>query len=124
MKPRFAQEAKVLRALAHPVRLAILEDLRHQPACVCHLTAALGRPQAYVSQQLAILRDAGLIEGQRSGAFVYYNLRDYSVLGMVDLVSRFLGRAPYTASVAVGRLEGCECPRCSRDVALTKGAAG
>jgi DNA-binding transcriptional ArsR family regulator len=124
MKPRFAQEAKVLRALAHPARLAVLENLRHRPACVCHLTAALGRPQAYVSQQLAILRDAGLIEGQRSGGFIYYKLRDYGVLGMVDLASRFLGRAPGTAPAAVERLEGCECPRCSRDVVLMKGAAG
>lgn len=121
MKPRFAQEAKVLRALAHPARLAVLENLRRRPACVCHLTAALGRPQAYVSQQLAILRDAGLIESQRSGAFIYHKLRDYSVLAMVDLASRFLGRASAAAPPTVEKLEGCECPQCSNDALLTKG---
>lgn len=124
MKPRFAQEARVLRALGHPARLAILEHLRHGSACVCHLTSALGRPQAYVSQQLAILRDAGVIEGQRSGAFIYHRLRDHSVLAMVDLVSGFLGRASAVDPVTAERLEGCECPQCSNDALLTKGASG
>lgn len=122
MKPRFVREARVLRALSHPPRLAILESLRHQPACVCHLTAALDRPQAYVSQQLGILRDAGLIESQRNGAFVYYKLRDYGVLGIVDLASRFLGRAPSPTPSAAERLEGCECPQCRKGAVLLKGA--
>jgi ArsR family transcriptional regulator len=124
MNAQFVREAEVLRALAHPARLAILENLRHRPACVCHLTAALGRPQAYVSQQLAILRDAGLIEGERSGGFIYYKLRDYGVLGMIDLASRLLGRAPGSRSSAAARISGCECPRCSGDAALVKGGAG
>lgn len=123
MTSQFAREARILRALSHPARLAILETLRHRPACVCHLTAALGRPQAYVSQQLAILRDADLIEGQRSGAFVYYKPRDYGILAVLDLVSRFSGRSPRSAPGGDGRLEGCECPRCQREVVLAKGAA-
>jgi DNA-binding transcriptional ArsR family regulator len=96
MTPRFAQDARVFRALAHPGRLAILERLRGGPACVCHLMAALGRPQAYVSQQLAILRDAGLIEGQRRRAFVYYALRDRGVLGVVNS-GRLRGRSRHSA---------------------------
>ncbi len=124
MPLRFAREAEVLRALAHPARLEILEHLRLQPACVCHLTRALGRPQAYVSQQLAILRDAGLVEGMREGAFIYYRLRDYGVLGMIDFASRSLGRAPGAPTVPAGRLEGCECPRCAEAGALAKGSAG
>lgn len=122
MKPRFAAEAKVLRALGHPVRLAILEVLGHRPACVCHLTAALQRPQAYVSQQLGVLRDAGLIEGQRDGAFVHYRLRNYSVLGMLDLATRLLGHAPGATPVASDRLAGCECPQCAVGEVPAKGA--
>jgi DNA-binding transcriptional ArsR family regulator len=123
MEPRFAQEARVLRALGHPARLAILEVLRHRPACVCHLTAALRRPQAYVSQQLGVLRDAGLIEGRRDGAFVYYRLRDYGVLGMLDLAARMLGGAPPPAPAAAGRLADCECPQCAGPAAPARGAA-
>jgi len=51
-------QAKILRALAHPVRLRILDILARQEACVCHLEAVLKRPQPYVSQQLAALREA------------------------------------------------------------------
>jgi DNA-binding transcriptional ArsR family regulator len=117
MESRFEHEARALRRLGHPVRLAILESLGHQPACVCHLTAALGRPQAYISQQLAILRDAGLVERQRGGAFVYYRLRDHGVLVIVDLASRLRGHrsaaVPLDDPLRSEVLEGCGCPRCS-----------
>lgn len=122
MKPRFARESRVLRTLAHPARLAILEHLRGGSACVCHLTAALARPQAYVSQQLAILRDAGFIEGRRNGTFIDYSLRDYSVLGMLDFVTRFAGGEPSGAPRAAGAVEGCECPRCRGGAAAATGA--
>src|SRR3989304_5668084 len=59
MRPTLTPEARVLRALAHPERLAIVECLRHGSVCVCHLTVALGRPQAYISQQLATLKGPG-----------------------------------------------------------------
>ncbi len=112
MKPTLTPEARVLRALAHPERLAIVECLRHGSVCVCHLTVALRRPQVYVSQQLAILRDAGVIEGRRNGAFVYYRLRDRSVLEIADVASSVVGRV--RASVPrPRRLDGCECPQCS-----------
>lgn len=123
MTSQFAREAKILRALSHPARLAILENLRHRPACVCHLTTALRRSQAYISQQLAILRDAGLIEGQRSGLFVYYRPRDYGILAVLDLVSRCSGRSPRSAPGGDERLEGCQCPQCQREVVFAKGAA-
>lgn len=123
MRKGLSREAQVLRALAHPARLAILRVLRHGPACVCHLTAALECAQPYVSQHLAILRRAGLIEGRREGAFVYYALRDYSVLGVMDLVSASLGRVPQVGYGTVGRLERCPCPRCAPGAAGTKGVA-
>lgn len=123
MRSGFTGEARVFRALAHPARLAILQILRYRPVCVCHLTTALNRTQPYVSQHLAILRRAGLIEGRRDGAFVQYALRDYSVLGVLDMVSRSVGRAPGGPPAGVGRLEGCACPQCSTTAAPLKGAA-
>ena len=113
MRPTLTPEARVLRALAHPERLAIVECLHHGSVCVCHLTVALGRPQAYISQQLAILKDAGVIEGRRVGAFVYYRLRDRSVLGVVDSAGSIAGRGRASAPARPRRLDGCECPQCS-----------
>ena len=123
MRPGLTREARVFRALAHPTRLAILQILRHRPVCVCHLTTALSCTQPYVSQHLAVLRQAGLIKGQKDGAFVYYTLRDYSVLGVIDMVSGPLGRAPGATPAGAERLEGCACPQCTTGAAPAKGAA-
>jgi DNA-binding transcriptional ArsR family regulator len=57
----------LLKALGHPVRLRILQELRQQEACVCHLEAVLRQRQAYISQQLMRLREAGLVEDRREG---------------------------------------------------------
>src|SRR3990170_1481464 len=113
MRPTLTPESRVLRALAPPERLAIVECLRHGSVCVCHLTVALSRPQVYISQQLAILRDAGVIEGRRNGAFVYYRLRDRSVLGIMDSAGSIAGRVRASSRSRLRRLEGCECPQCS-----------
>ncbi|MDR7484013.1 MAG: metalloregulator ArsR/SmtB family transcription factor [Armatimonadota bacterium] len=121
-KPHFTQEARLLRILAHPARLAILEHLRHRPACVCHLTAALEHRQAYVSQQLAILRQAGLIVNRRDGAYTSYALRDHGALGLVDLARRIPGGLPTPTLSTTGRVADCACPQCSQDARSVKGA--
>ena len=108
--------ARLYKALAHPVRLQILQLLAEQEACVCHLATALRRRQPYVSQQLAVLRAAGLVVDRREGLLVYYRL---STPAVVDLLAR--GRAllpeqglPVPEPPAVpSPLPGCPCPRCT-----------
>jgi ArsR family transcriptional regulator len=108
----YRREARLLRALAHPERLALLAVLRWEPACVCHLTAALSKPQAYVSQQLAILRAAGLIRARRQGVFTYYRLAGATITELVDLVEQMTGTPAAVARTANPRLEECACPSC------------
>lgn len=105
----FAPEARLLKALAHPERLAILANLRNHEACACHLAAILRRPRPYVSQQLTFLRRAGLVVGRREGTYIYYRLRHHAMLGLVDLASIAAG-APLRADVE--RPGGCGCPQC------------
>lgn len=105
------KQARLLRTLSHPGRLEILAVLGKGEACVCHLAAALGRSQPYVSQQLAILRAAGLITSRRQGTFTYYALRDFSVLGVVDLADRLVGN-PILARTRPTTLPECGCPAC------------
>ncbi len=118
MEAPFLQESRLLRTLAHPGRLAILACLRKGSTCVCHLAVALGRSEPYLSQQLAVLKGAGVIEARREGTFTYYQLRDYGILGLVDLTSRLLGVAATTLPPASARLEGCGCPRCDETAAV------
>jgi len=103
-------QTRLLKTLAHPARLALVAALRTDEACACHLAAVLRRPRPYVSQQLAILRRAGLISGRREGTFIYYRLRDYAVLGMLDLAGRLSGTSPAHARPP----RACRCPRCRR----------
>ena len=113
-------EAQLFRTLAHPFRLQIVEALRDSEACVCHLCALFGRPQPYVSKQLAELRDAGVVVDRRDGLRIYYKLSDPSLGSLVDVAQLALMRlgrlqaeealAPETANKVV---PGCDCPKCS-----------
>ncbi len=65
---------ELFKVLIHPTRLAILEMLRTGEECVCHMTAMLGLRQAYVSQQLRVLREAGLVIDHRDGWNIFYHV--------------------------------------------------
>ena len=67
---------ELLRALAAPVRIAIVLQLRESQRCVHELVDALDVPQPLVSQHLRILKAAGVVAGERSGREVMYRLVD------------------------------------------------
>lgn len=70
--------AATLRALADPVRLRLMSFIAAQPgaeACVCHLTAPVELSQPTVSHHLKLLHDAGLLEREKRGAWVFYRIR-------------------------------------------------
>jgi ArsR family transcriptional regulator, zinc-responsive transcriptional repressor len=73
----------ILRALAAPVRIAIVLQLRESQRCVHELVDALGVPQPLVSQHLRILKAAGVVEGERSGREVLYRLVDHHLAHIV-----------------------------------------
>ena len=70
----YKRRARLLRAIAHPIRLQILDALAHGSECVCDLTTLTGRRQPYVSQQLIVLREAGLVTWAREGLNIRYRL--------------------------------------------------
>lgn len=100
--------ATTLKAMAHPTRLHILDMLRAGELCVCHLEAALGKRQAYVSQQLMVLRDAGLVAARKDGLRVFYRLVD--VTYTVALLDALIGPLSATEPIA-----DCPCPRCQEE---------
>jgi DNA-binding transcriptional ArsR family regulator len=112
----YQQQAQLFRVLSHPVRLHVLDILARQEACVCHLTAILGKRQPYVSQQLASLREAGLVSDRREGTLIYYRLVDERVAELLDESKSLLygpkGRTVTFPPLPDGALEGCSCPRC------------
>ncbi len=98
------------KALAHPVRLQILDMLRSGEACVCHMETALNKRQAYISQQLMVLRDAGLVDARKDGLQVFYCLADDLTTALLDAIFGSIEEARPT------RLEGCPCPHCAVEV--------
>jgi ArsR family transcriptional regulator len=74
---------ELLKALAAPVRIAVVLELRESTRCVHELVNALGVPQPLVSQHLRILKAAGVVAGERSGREVLYRLVDQHLTDIV-----------------------------------------
>jgi DNA-binding transcriptional ArsR family regulator len=100
----------LFKAISHPARLAILEELRKGEHCVCHFEAMLDARQSYVSQHLAVLRDAGLISDRREGWNVYYRVKDNRVFDLLDHAYLMTGTTPEPRPA----VKGCPCPRCNQ----------
>jgi ArsR family transcriptional regulator, arsenate/arsenite/antimonite-responsive transcriptional repressor len=66
--------SRLLKALADEGRLRIVALLAHGELCVCHVEEALGLSQPAASRQLAVLRNAGVVDSRRDGSWVYYCL--------------------------------------------------
>jgi len=114
--PQIAERiAAPLQAVASPQRVAILLALGRGEACVCHLEAALGWRQAYISQHLMALRKADILSDRRDGRYVYYRLRDASFLDLVTAAASLSGLTPEAVSALINTqiYPSCECPNCA-----------
>lgn len=106
------QLARLFKALVHPARIAILDILRNGEQCVCHIEANLGYRQAYISQQLAVLREAGLIQDHREGLNVYYRVIRPEVFALLDVGRAMVGLETPRSQFNVPRAP-CPCPKCA-----------
>ena len=88
---RYEARAKIVKALAHPARLLIVDELsRCREKCVCHLTELVGSDMSTVSRHLAVLRAAGIVRDEKRGAQVYYRLGARCVAGFFGCVESVL----------------------------------
>jgi ArsR family transcriptional regulator len=79
--------AAIFSALAHPLRLQIMESLREGPCCVCQIIPRVGGEQSNVSHHLAILRRAGIVQCEKRGVEVWYAVADPRIFEMMDLIN-------------------------------------
>ena len=115
MKDVYEPQARLFKALMHPARLAILEILREGEECVCHMEAILGYRQAYISQQLSVLREAGLLQDRREGWNVFYRVIRPEVYDIMDTAHRMAGMKSRSRAI-VNLPAECPCPKCSLTV--------
>ena len=85
-----ATRARVFKALGHPSRLFILEQLAQGERCVCELTEMIGADVSTVSKHLSVLKGAGVVQDQKRGLQVYYRLKMPCVLGFFQCVGEVL----------------------------------
>lgn len=109
----YRDRARLLRVMAHPMRLEILDIIRQSDECVCHLSATLDKPQPYVSQQLAVLRKEGLIADHKEGNNVFYGLESGPDAGRVTAILEAIAEETSAGHEADHRpVAGCNCPKC------------
>ena len=89
-KTIFEARANILKALAHPTRLIMVEELSKKPHCVNELTKMIGADMSTVSKHLSILKNAGLIIDEKRGKQVFYSLRMQCALNLLDCVEDVL----------------------------------
>lgn len=78
--------AEVLKAVAHPIRLQIVDLLQIGEMCVGDIVEALGGKQAITSQQLNMMKDKGVLSRRRDGARVYYRIENKNVIKLLHCV--------------------------------------
>jgi len=73
---KYEARARIIKALAHPARLMIVDELSaHKERCVCELTELVGVDMSTVSRHLAQLKAAGIVQDERRGKMTFYRLR-------------------------------------------------
>ncbi|MGQ9576877.1 MAG: ArsR/SmtB family transcription factor [Thermoguttaceae bacterium] len=84
---RYAARARLIKAVAHPTRLFVVEELcRHGKRSVHELTNMVGADMSTVSRHLSVLKTAGIVQDEKAGAHVHYRLAMQCILGFIQCV--------------------------------------
>jgi len=89
-KARFEARAKIMKALAHPTRLFIVDQLSRRERCVNELTGMVGSDMSTISKHLSVLKNAGIIIDEKRGLQVYYKLKFACVLNFFGCIESMM----------------------------------
>ena len=89
-KALFEARAAIIKAMAHPTRLFIVDQLSHGERCVCELTEMIDADTSTVSKHLSVLKQAGIVDDDKRGLQVYYKLKVPCVLNFFKCVESVL----------------------------------
>jgi ArsR family transcriptional regulator len=83
---KYEAQARIIKAMAHPTRLFIVNELSQEEKCVCELTDMIGADTSTVSKHLSVLKAAGIIQDDKRGSSVFYTLKMPCVLNFFKCV--------------------------------------
>jgi ArsR family transcriptional regulator len=98
----YESRAQVMKALAHPTRLFIVDELGRGERCVCELTEMVGADVSTVSKHLTVLKQAGIVADDKRGTQVFYSLRVPCVLRWCGCVEGVLRNDARARALAAG----------------------
>ena len=99
---RFEARAKIIRAMAHPTRLFVIDELSRGERCVRELTDMIGSDVSTVSKHLTVLKNADIVQDEKRGAQVFYSLRVPCILQFFSCVETVLKSAAKEKMKLVG----------------------
>jgi len=89
-KAKFEARARIIKAMGHPTRLFIVDALSRNERCVAELTEMVGADMSTVSKHLSVLKNVGIVDDEKRGAQVYYNLKVKCILNFFGCVETVL----------------------------------
>jgi len=105
--PEISQfKAEFFKALAHPLRIRILDALRNGEVGVNELSSRLGVEQSTLSQQLAVLRNRNIVAGRKNGNNVYYCVPDQTIFRLLDVAKEIFNNHLIDVKDLLAQLEG------------------
>jgi ArsR family transcriptional regulator len=89
-KQKYEARARIIKAMSHPTRLFIVDELAKGERCVCELRDMIGADISTVSKHLSVLKQAGIVEDEKRGLQVWYSLRVPCILNFFGCVEDVL----------------------------------
>ncbi len=108
VKTQHEARAKIIKAMAHPSRLFIIEELDREERCVNELTNMIGADASTVSKHLSVLKNAGLVVDEKRGNSIFYSLRCPCIMEFIGCVEDVLSS---NAKEHIEILKCCKKPR-------------
>jgi len=98
---RYERRAKILKALAHPSRLMMVEALSQDEKCVCELRELVNADVSTVSKHLSVLKNAGIVDFEKRGLQVYYRLKVPCVTDFFGCIEAVIENEAHECSIAL-----------------------
>lgn len=90
MQAKLEARAQIIKALAHPTRMFMVQELANGERCVCELREMVGADMSTVSKHLSVLKNAGIVQDDKRGLQVFYSLQCPCILGFFDCIENVL----------------------------------
>lgn len=107
-KQLYKFQAEILQAMAHPIRLEIIDFLKDGPQCVCDIASNADAQRSNVSRHLAVMLKAGIVDCQKQGLKVIYSLKTPCILNFLTCANKVVHNQVTQANAVLELLEQAE----------------